>query len=344
MRFYDRVEVRTVLNYLRVIIQPENDDALSSILNTPSRKIGDATVKKLMEEAHEHNLSLWSFISRVVQGKQISNGNISKQVKHGLTCIHNIIMTAKDKLLDPAQPISLTNLLKYILQKTKMEEWLETHYNDTDKSRWSNIEELIVQVTEFQDHIDDSCYDEALPEIDGVQQKGQKNILANFLANVALASESKNDKGNQIKQITISTIHAAKGLEWPVVFIPAVYQNSIPHSRAEDLSEERRLLYVAMTRAKALLYLSYPMKNSRGETTELTNFLSLASLTPLISCKGPAIQSMALSLISNILNRPTPTTEAISKSSSLLSNQLDDIFSSSAKDYEKYEGKQLIPM
>ena len=117
--------------------------------------------------------------------------------------------------------------------------------------------------------------DEDLPSIEGLEQRSiaaAEETLSKFLANVALATEiqreDESDESNNTPQyrVTISTIHAAKGLEWPVVFIPSAFEGSIPHSRAEDTNEERRLLYVAMTRAQALLYISCPMKNSqRGE-------------------------------------------------------------------------------
>ena len=102
-----------------------------------------------------------------------------------------------------------------------------------------------------------------------------EEALSKFLANVALATEiqreDESDEGSSTPQsrVTISTIHAAKGLEWPVVFIPSAYEGSIPHCRAEDTDEERRLLYVAMTRAQALLYMSCPVKNSQKGMPDL---------------------------------------------------------------------------
>ncbi|KAF7893274.1 uncharacterized protein EAF02_000812 [Botrytis sinoallii] len=117
------------------------------------------------------------------------------------------------------------------------------------------LKELMTQAADFQELISNGYEDESLPQIDGLKQEDASDSLSRFLANVALASEvtKEEDKTHNTPQVTISTIHAAKGLEWPIVFIPGAYQGSIPHSRAEDTDEERRLLYVAMTRAKALL-------------------------------------------------------------------------------------------
>ena len=110
---------------------------------------------------------------------------------------------------------------------------------------------------------EDFVEEEILPEIEGLEQRVvnvNEDALTLFLANIALSSEvqqKQDENSEEVQQnVTISTIHAAKGLEWPVVFIPACYEGSIPHSRAEDTDEERRLLYVGMTRAQALLYLS----------------------------------------------------------------------------------------
>jgi len=136
-------------------------------------------------------------------------------------------------------------------------------------------------------------------------------------------------------QVTISTIHAAKGLEWPVVFIPAAYQGSIPHSRAEDSNEERRLLYVAMTRAKALLYMSYPAKNSQGEDLKLSPFLEPPSLAPFLEDTGPSLGSSTVQSISQILRRSLPSAKSISKSSAYLRSFEDDLFPKGDEDEAK---------
>ncbi|KAI0997890.1 ATP-dependent DNA helicase [Podosphaera aphanis] len=337
VKFYDRAEVKTILDYLRVISQPENNDALARIINVPSRRIGENTIKKLLEEAERSKITLWSLILRIVQGRSHPKTKVTKQVHQALTSLSNIILTSKTKFTarDNMQD-SILHLTKYLLKEIKYEEWLEKHYNDIEKTRWSNVIELMTQITEFQSLVDDGYEDKYLPLIDGVDQIRDQNFLTIFLANVALTSEAQAAQNGEVKtpQITISTIHAAKGLEWPVVFIPASYQGSIPHSRADDLNEERRLLYVAMTRAKILLYMSHPLKNSQGEKTQLTPFLSPSSITPLIHRRGPIIASSVVQSISHMLQRPLSPSAAISSTSLSLPSQYDDLFLSDQENEE----------
>lgn len=162
------------------------------------------------------------------------------------------------------------------------------------------------------------------------QQRGNavEEALSKFLANVALASELQREEdieenGAPQQQVTISTIHAAKGLEWPVVFVPSAYHGSIPHSRAEDTDEERRLLYVAMTRAQALLYISCPTKNSQREETTLSPFLSTKPMGNLLVSQGPTIDSSTVNDIARILRRDTPTYAQICEACETLQS-LDD--------------------
>ncbi|KAG9245646.1 P-loop containing nucleoside triphosphate hydrolase protein [Calycina marina] len=324
LRFYDRLEVKIVLDYLRVISQPDNNDALARILNVPSRRIGDATIKVLLDEAEQSKITLWALIG----GEQKMKFKPSTHAKNGLGEIVNIVHTARKQVADPDRKIDTVGLIKFVLKRIGFEKFLEDHHGDVAKGRWANVEELITQASDFQSMITTGYEEESLPEVEGLQQNLESDSLTRFLANVALASEVKNDKdeGAQTPQVTISTIHAAKGLEWPVVFIPGAYQGSIPHSRAEDENEERRLLYVAMTRAKALLYMSCPLKNSQQEQSTLSPFLSAPSLLRSLEQKGPTLRSLELQTIALILRRPLPSFLSISQASLLLKSEEDDIF------------------
>lgn len=327
LKFYDRVEIKTLLDYLRVINQPENNDSLARIINTPSRRIGDATIKSLLEEADKKKTTMWSLILGAVQGRQNTTTKLQKPAEQSLSKLVNIILTARKKVTDSDQTTTV-DLIRYIMEKTDYEKWLEDHHGDVTKARWDNVQELITQANDFQDLISSGYEDEALPEIEGLEQEDDDNHLSRFLANVALNAEVNKDdtEGPATAQVTISTIHAAKGLEWPVVFIPAVYEGSIPHSRAEDPNEERRLLYVAMTRAKALLYMSVPIKNSQSEQTTLCPFVSPSSLNRLLEKKGPALGSSTVQSIAQILRRGCPTARSIAESCSQLRSIEDDLF------------------
>jgi len=329
LRFYDRVEIKTILDYLRVINQPDNNDALARIINTPSRRIGDATIKSLLEEADLAKITLWTLILGIVRGTRRPTTKIQKQADQGLAKLVELVLSARKKLSGPPKDrITTVKLIELVIEKTGYEQWLVDHQQDIHKARWDNVQELITQANDFQDLLSTGYEDEALPDVDGVEQAEDEDHLSRFLANVALASEVKSDDsgGTATSQVTISTIHAAKGLEWPVVFIPATYQGSIPHSRAEDTDEERRLLYVAMTRAKTLLYMSYPLQNSQSESTVLSPFLAPPVLAPLFDVKGPSLGPSTVQSISHILRRPCPSLASIVESRSLLRSLDDDLF------------------
>ena len=271
-RFFDRVEIKILLDYLRVVSLPDNNEALSRILNVPLRSIGATTLKSLLHEAESMNVTLWSLVQDAVRGNKVPRTKISKSAGQGMGALTNIILTARNKMADTTSPSSPMLLLELIVKKLKFQEYLEKHHKQDHEARWANVEELMAQASEFSDLLirDDSDTDILAHVVDIEQVSGSaaEEALSKFLANVALATElqREDDSSDRVEQqgrVTISTIHAAKGLEWPVVFIPSAYEGCIPHSRAEDTDEERRLLYVAMTRAQALLYMSCPVKSSQ---------------------------------------------------------------------------------
>ena len=326
LRFYDRLEVKLVLDYLRVINQPNANDALARIINTPSRRIGDMTIKSLLEEAETSKITLWRLVLDSVQGRRTVKC-IKAAQSTGLCDLVNIILTGQKKLAvtSVTERPSIKAMIDYLLEKLDFENYLKKQHNDDTGSRWENIQELITQAIDFQDLLQSGYEDEALPIIDNMEQTATDGYLSRFLANVALASEVKSEETNSKPQLTISTIHAAKGLEWPVVFIPAAYEGSIPHSRAEDTDEERRLLYVAMTRAKALLYMSCPLKNSQSDETKLSPFLTQES-SRLLAESGPSMGSSMVMTMADILRRGCPSPQSIIESTKSLFSTEDDRF------------------
>ncbi|KAF7949381.1 uncharacterized protein EAE97_002890 [Botrytis byssoidea] len=329
LRFYDRIEIKTLLDYLRVINLPDHNDALARIINNPSRRIGEVTIKALLEEAEQSKLTLWSLILKSVQGRRATKTKLTSSVERNLSVFVDIILTGMKKVADPSnKENSIVKILEFIIEKTSYETWLEEHRGDITKAQWDNVKELMTQAADFQELISNGYEDESLPQIDGLKQDDASDSLSRFLANVALASEvtKEEDKTHNTPQVTISTIHAAKGLEWPIVFIPGAYQGSIPHSRAEDTDEERRLLYVAMTRAKALLNMSCPLKNSLQELTTTCPFLSARGLRAHLDYKGPLLRSNTVQCLAQILRRPFPTRESIAGSSACLERTEDTYY------------------
>ena len=351
-RFFDRIEIKTLLDYLRTVSQPDNNDALARIINTPLRRIGESTIKALLEEAEAKKVTLWSLVRDAVQGHIIPTTKVPKSAEQGLGNLLNIVLTARIKMQDSESAVSPQQLLEYIMKKLDFQAYLKKNYAEDHETRWANVEELLAQASDCSPMLatDESIQheNEALPSIEGLEQGTQgrsEEALSRFLANVALSSElitedeEDDEEEGPKKKVTISTIHAAKGLEWPVVFIPAVYEGSIPHSRAEDRDEERRLLYVAMTRAQALLYMSCPKKNAQTEETTLSHFLS-NKLTPYLVNKGPSFSHTTVQDMSQILRRACPTERELSQCFKKVENIEDDLWPTNGEeDIDAVESK-----
>ncbi|KAJ5094586.1 hypothetical protein N7456_010447 [Penicillium angulare] len=344
-KFFDRTEVKTLINYLRVVSHSDHTDALLAIINVPPRRIGDETIRQLTSGAEKASVSLWTFIKDVVQGRRSTEKKLQKAAELGLCALMKLIDAAKQKLQECEDPSAPCVLLEYITESLSFQEYLIRAYPLDEDSRWANVKELMGQAHDTAASSGDPGQEEDLPEIEGIEQERAhvgEETLSRFLANVALATEAtKQEEGEEVtEKVTISTIHAAKGLEWPVVFIPAVYNGSIPHSRAEVIDEERRLLYVAMTRAQALLYLSLPLKQSRfgeGEdsSTTLTPFLPPKLIKTRFRPMGPQLLEKVVYSIADILGRPRPAAEDMYKELNSLPSTLDDQWTAEGEEKDK---------
>ena len=317
-RFFDREEIRTLLDYLRTISQPINNSALLAIINVPPRKIGEETVKELLRIADQKSLSLWAVVQKIVRGDLSLQKQLSKPAEQALGKFMNMILDAKRRMSKMIPDNAPKELLDAIIANLSFKDYLESKHPHDHENRWANVEELLTQAGDLAEQKTlsrDTDFEEELPKIEGVEQQqldGSEEVLARFLTSISLSADlQSSDDGVEKQCITISTIHAAKGLEWPVVFIPAVYEGSIPHSRAEDTDEERRLLYVATTRAQALLYMSIPWSQSRDNTvTTLSQFLP-STLSRRFSELGPSFNEEVIADMASILRRPEPSQEQL---------------------------------
>lgn len=334
LRFFDRVEVKILLDYLRVMGHPDNNDALARIINVPPRKIGDQTLKRLREEAAVSGVSLWAFIKDVTRGDRAAKKKLAKAVELSLAGFVSLISTCRNKLEAAETKCTPKTLLEHVIRKLSFDNYLEKTYAEDHENRWANVEELLAQAEDTKTTFHTASNgqeDEVLPEVEGVEQRGlggAEESLARFLANVALSTELQSgDDDTQKEKVTISTIHAAKGLEWPVVFVPAIYDGSIPHSRAEDTDEERRLLYVAMTRAKALLYLICPRRDSRNQdNTTLSSFVSSKKVLRHFHDIAPSLTDKQVQSIARVLDRPSPSRDLILQGKEKLQSAEDDLW------------------
>lgn len=334
MRFYDREEVKLVVDYLRVIHQPDNGEAVERVINVPSRKIGEETIKKLREESQTKGISFWSLILDISQGRCAAGTKLTEPTRKGLTSFVNVILNGRKKVecWSTEQP-SITALINLVAQKIGLEGHLRRKHtaDETFEARWSNVEELMAQAAEITapEKLNELVESQGLPEVEGLEQtpESTQDVLSVFLANIALtasAEKKAEEDGEKIQQVTISTIHAAKGLEWPVVFIPACYDGSIPHSRADDHDEERRLLYVGMTRAQALLYLSCPIKNTQREETTISAFLTHSGAGSFFEEHGPSLPSSAVASLCKTLRRECPSEACILETKNVIESDEDN--------------------
>ncbi|KAK0315243.1 ATP-dependent DNA helicase srs2 [Friedmanniomyces endolithicus] len=341
MRFFDRAEVKLLVDYLRVVDAPGNNEAVERIINVPPRRIGEGTVKGLHEEARLKGVSLWSLVLDVVQGRCKPTTKVTPATLTGLAKFVDVILSAQKKLASViAESAPLVNLLQHLITKLVYQDHLKRKFPDEYEARWTNVEELLAQTVEASDpqRFTAMVEDGVLPGIEGLERRTEsvtEDALSLFLANVTLATagaEKAEQDGEKAQQLTISTIHGAKGLEWPVVFIPACYDGSIPHSRADDNDEERRLLYVGMTRAQALLYLSTPLRNSQREEASMSTFLAQPDVASFFEEHGPSIATADVQALAKTLRRDCPSDTAITESKKTLERDEDNYWPLTGED------------
>ncbi|XIF19615.1 MAG: DNA helicase PcrA [Acetilactobacillus jinshanensis] len=234
-KFYDRKEIQDILAYLTLLANPSDSISLQRIINVPKRGIGQASVSKLTDFANENHWSLLEATRHLDLANQIST-----RAKNSIGRFGTLI----SKLRQQMPKLNVTDLTKQVLDKTGYLPTLKASNSLEAKARIENIEEFISVTLQF----DKSHHEVPL-----------KERLTNFLADLSLVS-AQDDVDDSKPQVTLMTLHAAKGLEFPVVFIIGMEEGIFPLASAmgnqSELEEERRLAYVGITRAKKKLYLT----------------------------------------------------------------------------------------
>ncbi|MDR0578971.1 MAG: UvrD-helicase domain-containing protein [Candidatus Accumulibacter sp.] len=232
LRFFDRQEIKHALAYLRLIANPDDDTAFSRVVNFPARGIGDRSLEALLEAAHRANSSLYNAAAALSGKAGAVVGNFIRLI---------------ETLRAETAGLPLPEVIEHLIEKSG----LRQHYlsEKEGKDRLENLDELISAAARFVQE-----------ENDTLANPAEADPLASFLAHASLeAGESQAGEGQDAVQLM--TVHAAKGLEFDAVFITGLEQGLFPHENSsterEGLEEERRLMYVAMTRARKRLYLTH---------------------------------------------------------------------------------------
>ena len=240
LKFYDRKEIKDLVSYLKVIVNPKDDVALKRIINEPKRGIGNKSVEQLSKIATDNNISILDLIR---------SHEYSVLLTDRLKNLSNKFYNPLSEIFENIDKYTITDLINEVLDKSGYLKSLESSYSVEDRARIDNLNEFISAASEYEENNpDDTIYD--------------------YLENLSLISdmEKTEDKDNSI---LLMTMHSAKGLEFPVVFVVGMDEGLFPGKRSIDegnIEEERRLFYVAITRAREKLYLtSSQVRRSYGK-------------------------------------------------------------------------------
>ncbi|SGY83222.1 BQ5605_C009g05624 [Microbotryum silenes-dioicae] len=319
-KFFDRAEVKDMISYLQLVDNPSYTAAFVRVVNTPLRGIGDKTIRDIIAQARLKNLSAFELCNKLANGSgQVS---LTSKQKDGIKFFVGLILELQRKAHEGA---TVSDLIDALTVSLNYQAHLEKSQGPDAKDRWENVEELKAFATVVAEEHPEGVDDLVLPEDEDFEEvaipaKGKAedadddaststrlapvltgtktdNPLRTFLAVSMLATDSEtNEVKENSKQragstsepeqkVTLSTCHAAKGLEWPIIFVPACEDGIYPFYRCrkdEEIAEERRLLYVAITRAQGFCTLTHCQQRMAGADMaqrDLTPFLKSVAKT-----------------------------------------------------------------
>jgi len=245
LSFYQRKEIKDLLSYFRMVINPKDNEAFKRIINYPARGIGQTTLTKLEQFAGQNNLCIWEFATNIPLLLSEFNKGTAAKINEFTQLIHAF----REKL----ETHDAFELASEIATGSEIMKDLYKDQTPEGVSRFENIQELLNGIQEFSI---------------SAREEGTPNKLNNYMEDVALLTDQDNEKEDDNDRVTMMTIHSAKGLEFKNVFIVGVEENLFPSNQSgqktlEDFEEERRLFYVALTRAEQNAYLTYARQRYR---------------------------------------------------------------------------------
>jgi DNA helicase-2/ATP-dependent DNA helicase PcrA len=241
--FYERAEVKDIIAYLKLALNPFDDIALLRIINTPTRGFGKTSLDELAHRAKDFGVSYWETIAIITDLEHKERVNLTPRALESLRIFKQIVEKLASKVAASAQterPVS--EVVISAIEDTGYAAMLRAENSDESAARLENLEELVNAAVDYD--------------------KQENNGLRDFIDHAALTSDT--DKFDRNAAVTLMTVHSAKGLEFPVVFLVGLEDGIFPHSRSindpQELEEERRLAYVAITRAERTLYITHSMR------------------------------------------------------------------------------------
>jgi DNA helicase-2/ATP-dependent DNA helicase PcrA len=241
--FYERAEIKDIIAYVKLALNPFDDVALMRVINTPPRGLGKQSLDELQEQARKRGSSLWMTIATITDKDIKESVNLTPRAKESLRGFKKTI----DGLIGMVQRSEhsdkrVSDVVIAAIEDTGYANLLRTEGSDESDARLENLEELVNAAADYD--------------------RQQENGLRDFIDHAALTSDT--DKYDRNARVTLMTVHSAKGLEFPIVFLVGLEDGIFPHSRSisdpKELEEERRLAYVAITRAEKILYVSHSMR------------------------------------------------------------------------------------
>ena len=263
LSFYQRKEVKDAIAYFRLSVNPNDDEALKRIINFPARGIGETTVAKIVRCAIDANVSMWTVLENPAEYDLNINSGTAKKLD-GFRELINGFIQLNNRGMD-AEAVA-----KQIIERTGLMSMLIHDRTPESISKQENLSELINGVKEF---------------VDEQREEGsENNFMTDYLAGISLATDQDNDNSVE-ERITLMTVHAAKGLEFNNIFIVGVEEDLFPSAMANgslaEIEEERRLLYVAITRARSFCMISYASSRYRnGQTVMCSPSRFLRDINP----------------------------------------------------------------
>lgn len=249
LSFYQRKEIKDIISYFRLIVNPNDEEAFRRIINYPARGIGAVTVAKITSTAQRHNVSLWQVVTAPLEYNLDVNTGTAKKLEGFYSLVQGFI--------DKNETMNAFELAQEVIKNSGIAKEAYDDMTPEGMSRAQNMQELLNAMNEF---------------VETQQEQGEENIrLSDFLSEVSLLTDQDTDNEADNERVTLMTVHSAKGLEFDHVFVVGMEEDLFPSAMAKSeirgLEEERRLFYVAITRAKKSCTITYAKSRFRNGQT-----------------------------------------------------------------------------